>query len=112
MGLIINDEITLKNGMRITGAYLSMYRQRLRLNPGPVQIHSEVIQPRYILQGVYTLWVSPDAVKNPNVNFLEEGILDFPITEEDLNIPIHQIAYNYIKTKLYTNTTDYVTPLS
>jgi hypothetical protein len=107
MGLIINDEITLKNGMKITGAYLSMHRQRLRLNPGPAQIHPEVIQPRYILQGVYTLWVSPDAVKDPNVKFLEEGILDFAITDIDLNKPIHQIAYDYIKSKVYTNTTDY-----
>jgi hypothetical protein len=106
MGLIINEEITLKNGMKITGAYLSMYRQRLRLYPGPAQIHAEIIQPRYILQGVYTLWVSQDAVKDPNVNFLEEGVLDFPITDEDLNKPVHQIAYDYIKTKIYTNTTD------
>jgi hypothetical protein len=106
MGLIINDEITLKNGMKITGAYLSMHRQRLRLYPGPVQLHPEVIQPRYVLQGAYTLWISPEAVKDPNINFLEEGVLDFAITDNDLNKPIHQIAYDYIKLKVYTNTAD------
>jgi hypothetical protein len=106
MGLIVNDEITLNNGMKITGAYVTLGRQRMRLNPGPTQLYDSVIQPKYVAQGDYVVWISKDASKDGNTKPLQNGILDFPTTDDDLNTPLHQIMYNFIKKNIYKNTTD------
>jgi len=106
MGLIINDEITLKNGMKITGAYLRFGGQRIRIIPGPKQLRADDPKPKYILQGVYQLWISKEAVNDDDIQFLQEGVVDTPITDDDLNTPIHKLAYDYVKANVFPNTTD------
>lgn len=109
MGLTINDEITLKNGLKVTGAYLSMSGERIRLMGATPRVQQENPGIRYTFQGSYTLWISKEASLDTSPEeHLDRGTIDIVVTDDDLNLPIHQIAYNYIKTKLYTNTTDHI----
>lgn len=109
MGIVINGEITLKSGVKVTNAYLSLSGERIRLIGATPRVKNEYPGVRYTFQGSYTLWISQDAAKETSPEeALDRGSLDFTVTDDDLNKPIHQIAYDYIKTNIYTNFTNHI----
>jgi hypothetical protein len=115
MGLTINDTITLKNGMTVTGAYLSFNKQNIGLIPGP---SARLVTPnvtsnianvydtaQYTACGMYKIWVNEDA-KNSNCDPIQTGTVDYGISTEKTSTSLHGLLYEYIKTNIYTNTTD------
>lgn len=109
MGIVINGEITLKSGVKVTNPYLSLAGERIRLMAATPRVKNEYPGVRYTFQGSYSLWISQDAAKETSPEeALDRGNLDFTVTDDDLNKPIHQIAYDYIKTKIYTDFTNHI----
>ena len=118
MGLIINDEITLENGMQVTRAYLSFYKNHISIIPGmsatlaaaagnPLQSSnvSNVADTPYTACGMYSIWYSKDAMQK-GLKPIQTGTVDYQITKDQTQTALHDLLYSYIKTNLYTNTTD------
>jgi hypothetical protein len=114
MGLIVNDTITLKNGMKVTGAYLSFYGQSIGFVPGPSatltgQPLPDVENLRktvdYTANGSYSIWFNKEA-KDSGLVPVESGNVDYPITKDLASTPLHTLLYQYVKTNIYKNTTD------
>jgi hypothetical protein len=118
MGLIINDEITLENGMTVTGAYLSFRKNSVAILPGlsatiaagsgnplTANNYSDEITTPYTACGTYNIWFSQDAAQR-GLKPIQFGNIDYQITKEQTESSLHTLLYSYIKTHLYTNTTD------
>lgn len=106
MGLIIHDEITLRNGMKIKDAYASFSGKQLTVMPGSaVCIPGDNPKPtaKWVLAGAgYSLWVSKDLCRAgfPQIDYKPIMV---ELTDDDLSRGVHQIAYDYIKSQ-YKNT--------
>lgn len=111
MGLIINDQITLKNGMSITGAYLSFNSQTVSLISGlsarlaTARDGGKSLGADYTACGSYNLYASRDAMLR-NCSPIEGDTVDCPVQKSDLSTPVHQILYKYIKDNIYPNSSD------
>jgi hypothetical protein len=94
MGLIINEGITLKNGMNVNGAYLSFYGQSIGLIPGPsARLMAPVTgQPLpdvdnlkktvdYTANGSYNIWLNK-AAKDSGYLPIDSGTVDYQITKD------------------------------
>ena len=106
MGLIIHDEITLKNGLTLRDTYASFFGKAVKVVPGvPVTLPNGPYNPDYVVTGDgYSIWASAQA-RESNCTPLETIFCEFVASKEDMNTPIHQLCYNYVKTK-YNNTED------
>jgi len=106
MGLIIHDEITLKNGLTLKDTYVSFWGKTVSVVPGVhVTLPSGPYTPDYIVTGGgYSIWASAQA-RQSNCTPLETVFCEFVASKDDMNTPVHQLCYNYIKNK-YNNTTD------
>lgn len=115
MGLIIDDTITLKNGMTLQGAYLSFNKQYLGLVPGPSarlvtpNVSSNIANVydtvQYTACGEYKIWANQQAMQNGCVP-VETGTIDYGVTKDQVSQSLHTLLYTYIKTNVYKNTTD------
>ena len=107
MGLLINDSITLNNGMTIQGAYLTLNAQHLGLIPGNSATLSakEVKAKAYTACAGFKLYVNKNAMLAGNTP-VQEGRVDVQVDSSGLSTPLHQIVYDYIKQKVYPNSTD------
>ena len=108
MGLTINDQITLDNGMTVTGAYLSFHRQLVTIIPGQsatLSADGADSNVAYTACASYSIWVNQAACEN-NLKPIQTGVIDYAITVDQTKIALHTLLYTYIKTNLYTNTTD------
>ena len=108
MGLIINDEITLDNGMTVTGAYLSFNRRHVTIMPGQsatLSADGADSTVEYTVCASYDIWASQKACQN-KLKPIQSSMIDFAITKADTQTPVHDLLYSYIKANLYKNTTD------
>ena len=104
MGLTILDEITLKNGKKVSGAYVSFSGKHLSIIPGkngPFGASPDASPSKWIVTGSgYGIFDN-----KTDMNLLDTVPCDFEVTDADLVVPLHQMCYNYIKTK-YNSTQD------
>lgn len=104
MGIQILDEITLKNGKKVTGAYVSFAGKHLSLVPGqngPMGYQPGIETTKWYVTGSgYGIFDN-----STDMNLLDTVQCDFGVSDEDLKLPLHQLCYNYVKTK-YSNTRD------
>jgi hypothetical protein len=118
MGLTVNEDITLKNGMKVNGAYISFSGQSIGLIPGPSarlmapvtgQPPPDVVNLKktvdYTANGLYNIWLNK-AAKDAGYLPIESGTVDYPITKDKTTDSIHALLYEYIKTNVYTSATD------
>lgn len=113
MGLIIVDEIEFPNGLSVGGTYLSFAGNNVSIIPGPSARLAAALdggaQYRksngYTLCGKYSIWptkAAQQAGKEP----ITSNTIDCFVLTPDMNAPLHDMLYDYIKTNIYTNTTD------
>ena len=118
MGLIINDEIVLENGMPVTGAYISFRKNSVSIIPGlsptiavgagnPLEAnnYSDETTTPYTACGTFNIWFSQDAAQR-GLKPIQFANIDYQITKDQTQTPIHTLLYSYIKTNIYKNTTD------
>ena len=107
MGLTINDTITLKNGMQVTGAYLTLNNQSLAIIPGNSATLAAKEYPKkaFTATGSYNLYMNRDAMLS-NCAPLQGGFVDCQLEQNGVSVPLHQIIYDYIKANVYPNSTD------
>jgi len=98
MGIIINDTITLNNGLTASSIYCSFGEGEIRIEKNRDN------SSEYDISGHYTIWVSKDFRINDKPS-LTGGHISLTITSNDLNSNIYTLLYNELKTK-YTSTTD------
>jgi len=100
MGIIIHDEITLRNGLKVKDVYASFNNKHLTIMPGSaVCIPAEQPKPKskWVLAGSgYSLWVSKELCR-AGFPALEYRPIIVEINDEDLAKGAHQIAYDYVK---------------
>jgi len=98
MGIIINDTITLNNGLTASTIYCSFGEGEIRIEKNRDNTSE------YDISGHYTIWVSKDFRTNDKP-CLDAGNISLKVTSSDLNSNIYTLLYNELKTK-YTSTTD------
>jgi len=98
MGIIINDTITLNNGLTASTIYCSFGEGEIRIEKNRDNASE------YDISGHYTIWVSKDFRINDKPS-LDAGNISLKITSSDLNSNIYTLLYNELKTK-YTSATD------
>jgi hypothetical protein len=93
MGVIINETITLANGLTVTNPYASVggndikVEKRVQMNPKTT---------RYITEGVFTMWVSHELRVSGS-----RDIGNFRVEIESKTPPtgnIYELLYNKLKT--------------
>lgn len=108
MGLTINDEITLENGMTVTGAYLSFHKQHVTIIPGQsatLSAGGADSNVAYTACASYSIWANKAVCQN-NLKPIQTGCIDYAITVEQTQTPLHQLLYDFIKQNIYKNTSD------
>ena len=58
MGVIINETITLGNGLTVTNPYASVGENDIRVEKRVERLPAKTT--RYIVEGRFTMWVSPE----------------------------------------------------
>jgi len=58
MGVIINETITLANGLTVTNPYASVGENDIRVEKRVERLPAKTT--RYIVEGLFTMWVSPE----------------------------------------------------
>lgn len=99
MGIIINDELTLNNGLVVTGAYASFSGQPVNVLR-PVEYMGENSNG-WIATSTYNIWANQDSA-NRKLPFIQQ---EFVKTQIDPDESIFPPLYTALKAK-YTNTTD------
>lgn len=118
MGLTIHDEITLENGMTVTDAYLSFSRASVSILPGlsatlaagagnplTANNYSNTAVTPYTACGTYNIWFNQAACQN-GMKPIQSGSIDYQITKDQTQTPLHTLLYDYIKTNTFKNTSD------
>lgn len=104
MGFIVYDTITLSNGKIVTNPYISFTGMHVSISPGNKSMFG-ALQGAPVPKWVVTSTGCVIQAKKGDVEILDQPMCDFIISEDDLNTPLFQLAYNYIKSK-YNNTED------
>jgi hypothetical protein len=109
MGIIVNDVITLNNGTKIQGAYISFSGKHIHMIPRDSFVPPSRPNPfntKWVITGTgYNVWLSKEEA---NAGKPPAGYFPCNIQASDTDVatkPIHQICYEYLKT-IYKNTTD------
>jgi len=109
MGLIIHDEITLRNGLTVSDVYASFSGKQISIIPASSVTYSG--EPRewgtkWVIHGSgYAFWKSKELCKAgfPAIEFRP---ITIEVTDDDLATkPVFTIVYDYIK-NTYKNTED------
>ena len=95
MGIIINDTITLNNGLTASTIYCSF---------GDDEIFIKKNNGEYYIEGHYKIWFNKD-YRTDGKHFLDTGMILVKITSNDLSSNLYTLMYNELKTN-YTSTTD------
>ena len=105
MGVIINETITLSNGLTVTNPYASVADNDIRVHKRVQENSSHNAETggetvttttKYILQGRFTMWVTPELRVSGSVNIGSiqvEVESDTPATGN-----IYELLYNKLKT--------------
>lgn len=109
MGIIVHDVITLKNGKKLTDAYLSFSGKHIHMIPRDSFVPPSRPNPfntKWVITGTgYGVWLNKGEALdgNPPISYFP---CNLPVSDTDAATkPIHQICYEYLKT-IYKNTTD------
>jgi len=130
MGLIINDTITLDNGLPLTGGYLSFNGGQvvnveygvscgLRAtisqvsppvsNTAPTSNASEPPDPfsnvKYTVSGTYSIWVNKQA-KDTGKKPVQVSTVYYGVTSDQIIEPPFNLLYTYVKTNLFPNSVE------
>ena len=104
MGFIVNDTIKLNNGKIVTNPYISFTGMHCSIIPGNKSMFGamqEAPVPKWVVSGTGYVILA----KKGDTDILDQPMCDFIISEDDLNTPLFQLCYNYVKSK-YANTED------
>jgi len=109
MGVIINETITLANGLTVTNPYASVGENDIRVEKRVKENRSDETDPetgeitttttsttKYIVEGLFTMWVSPELRVSGSRNIggiRVEVESDTPATGN-----IYELLYNKLKT--------------
>jgi hypothetical protein len=129
MGLIIEDTITLDNGLPLTGGYLSfngghvvnveygvscglratisqVVPQTQTLNTAPTSDASQAPDPfanvKYTISGTYSVWVNKQA-KDQGKKPVETKTVYYGLTVDEITQPPFDLLYTYVKTNVFPN---------
>lgn len=132
MGLIINDTITLDNGLPLTGGYLSfnggqvvnveygvscglratisqVSPQIQTLNTAPTSNASEAPDPfsnvKYTVSGTYSIWVNKEA-KDAGKKPVQISTVYHGVDSDGITQTPFDLLYNYVKTNLFPNSVE------
>lgn len=102
MGIIINDSITLNNGINLTGCYCSLYESMINITKNNDNNNSK----KYRVDTIYTIWANKDARTNELTCVNRDNIsLNLDASQLETDVNIFTLLYNEIKSK-YTSYTD------
>jgi hypothetical protein len=109
MGVIINETITLDNGLTVTNPYASMGENNIRVGKWVKGIRSSETDPdtgeitttttpttKYIVEGSFTMWVTPElrASGSRTIGYMRVEVeSETPPTGN-----IYELVYNKLKT--------------
>jgi len=105
MGVIINETITLSNGLTVTNPYASVADNDIRVHKRVQENSSHNAETggetvttttKYILQGRFTMWVTPELRVSGSVN-----IGSIQVEVESKTPPtgnLYELLYNKLKT--------------
>jgi hypothetical protein len=109
MGVIINEVITLGNGLTVTNPYASVGENEIRVVKNVEENNSDEIDPetgenttttttttKYILNGSFTMWVTPELRVSGSENI--GGIQVQVESETPPTGNIYELLYNKLKT--------------
>ena len=94
MGVIINETITLANGLTVTNPYASVGENDIRVEKRVERLPAKTT--RYIVEGLFTMWVSPELRVSGSRDIggiRVEVESDTPATGN-----IYELLYNKLKT--------------
>jgi hypothetical protein len=97
MGVIINDELEFKNGVKLTGVYMNINDVKVFKSKAP--------GGKYNISADVSLWINKEAADSNMIEpFTTEWI---NVGSETLPSNLHAVIYNEVKRrKKYTNTVD------
>lgn len=101
MGIIINDTLSLANGLTVTDAYASFHKQTIQFFR---HFTPETSTEGWMLMGVYNIWTNQIIAKEGGPS-LQQNVISVMMTDAQLELSPFKILYNEMKT-MYTNTTD------
>jgi preprotein translocase subunit SecD len=131
MGLIINDTLTLDNGLQLTGGYLSFNGGQVvnleygvscglratlsqitapvsnTLNTAPVSnviVSDPLSNVKYTVSGTYSIWANKQA-KDAGKKPVQVSTVYYGITSDQITQPPLALLYQYVQSTIYTNTT-------
>jgi hypothetical protein len=102
MGFIINDSLTLPNGLTVKGAYASLSGQPINLiksSPFDESANADF----WIVTSNYNIWANKESATTRKLNYINQDFVKTIIN--DPNQSIFPALYTAMKAK-YTSTTD------
>ena len=94
MGVIINETITLANGLTVTNPYASVGENDIRVEKRVERLPAKTT--RYIVEGLFTMWVSPELRVSGSRNI---GRIQVRVESETPPTGnIYELLYNKFKT--------------
>ena len=93
MGVIINETITLANGLTVTNPYASVGENDIKVEK---MVELTTSTTKYIVEGRFTMWVSPElrVSGSGNIGGIQVQVeSDTPTTGN-----IYELLYNKLKT--------------
>jgi hypothetical protein len=93
MGVIINETITLGNGLTVTNPYASVGENDIKVEK---MVELTTSTTKYIVEGRFTMWVSPElrVSGSKDIGCIHVGVeFDTPPTGN-----IYELLYNKLKT--------------
>jgi hypothetical protein len=101
MGLTVQDSISCSNGLQLSGCYISFRGKNVSVTSTTAPTANTA---PYTISFEYSIWINREASSN-NCQPVENKYDTFYCENTDLNTPIYQMCYDYLKSK-YNNTED------
>ena len=93
MGVIINETITLENGLTVTNSYASVGENEINIQK---RIEFNPTTAKYIVQGRFTMWVSPELRVSGSKDI---GSIEVEVESETPPTGnVYELLYNKLKT--------------
>ena len=106
MGFIINDNITINNGLSITNAYAAIGHNTIKLRklsePG---INPTESDPVYSLFGLGFIWSNKEYRNMGGKSKVDRYLINIDLTSSQLGSNLYELLYNEWKS-IYTSVTD------
>ena len=104
MGIINNNAFLTRYGQELTNTYISLGNNVIELKKETEYNENNITTGKYILTGIFNIWLSKDARNNSKSTFATHFI-NKVLTTDEITSNLYNILYSEIKKK-YANSAD------